>query len=140
MNVWTVSGNCGRDAEVRATKAGKMVTSWSVAVNSGWGDNKTTTWANCNYWGDRGEKVAPYLKKGQQVVVSGELTLREWTDKEGNARTTLDVNVKELTLIGGKPVAKAPTDPAMNVHPPTGTVLTPEPAGSGFEDDSAIPF
>ena len=103
MNVFTFSGNLGRDADVRYTQNGDPIASFSVAVRSGYGKSDATTWINCNYWGKRGEAVAPYLKKGSQVVVSGEFTLRKWTDKEGQEHGSPDVNVRELTLVGSRP-------------------------------------
>jgi single-strand DNA-binding protein len=101
MNVWNFTGNLGRDAEVRYTAGGDAITSFSVAVKSGYGEREQTTWANCTMWGDRGTKVQPYLTKGQLVGVSGEVCLRSY-DKDGETRWTLDVRVNDVTLLGKK--------------------------------------
>ena len=82
--------------------AGDAIVSFSVGVKSGFGDKATTTWANCSMFGKRGEAVAPYLKKGALVGISGEVSLRDWIDNEGSKRTNLDVRVNDLTLLGGK--------------------------------------
>lgn len=104
MNVFTGSGNLGGDAEVRYTPNGKSVTGFSVAIKSGWGDKAQTNWLRCSMWGQRGESVAPYLLKGQQVVISGEISVREWQNDAGETKTSLECNVNSLSLVGGKPM------------------------------------
>ena len=101
MNIWCFTGNLGRDAAVRFTASGTRITSFSVAVKSGFGNNEATTWVNCTIWGDRGEKLEPYLVKGQLVGVSGEACLREY-DKDGEKRYSMDLRVNDVTLLGKK--------------------------------------
>ena len=92
MKTIVIAGNIGKTAEVR--NAGQnRVTGWTVAVDDGWGDNKTTIWFDCNWWGQRGEKVAQYIQKGGKITVSGELSKREHEGK-----TYLTVNVSDVTL------------------------------------------
>ena len=112
MNNWSFTGNLGRDAEQRYTASGDSVVSFSVGVKAGFGDKATTTWANCQLWGKRGESVLPYLTKGQLVGVCGEVSLREWQDREGQKRTNLDVRVNDLTLLGGKQEHSEPIQPS----------------------------
>lgn len=102
MNVWSFTGNLGGDAETRFTSGGDAVTSFSIAVKSGYGEKATTVWAKCAIFGKRGESVSQYLTKGTQVGVSGELSMREWEDKEGGKRTSLEVRVNDVTLLGSK--------------------------------------
>ena len=92
----------GNAAEQRLTSGGDSVVSFSVAVKSGYGDKAQTTWANCAMFGKRGEAVLKYLTKGQLVGVSGEATLRKYTNKNGVEGSSLDVRVNDLTLLGGK--------------------------------------
>jgi len=100
MNTWAFSGNIGKDAVVRKT-TNSTVCSFNVAVSSGFGDNKKTTWATCNLWGKRAEgKLPEYLKQGQQVMITGELTL-EKRDHEGKIYTDLKVDVSTIDF--GKP-------------------------------------
>jgi single-strand DNA-binding protein len=96
MKVITIAGTIGRDAEVRSAGE-RRVTGWSVAVDDGWGDKKTTLWFDCNLWGPRGEKLAGFLTKGGKVTVSGSLSTREH-----NGKTYLTVDVSDVTLQGGK--------------------------------------
>lgn len=102
MNSWNFTARLARDAEIKYLSNGDPVASFSCAVDSGYGDKKKTTWPNCSMFGTRAESVAPYLKKGTQVAICGEVTNREYTDRDGNKRTSLDVRVNDLTLIGGK--------------------------------------
>jgi len=88
----TIAGNIGKNAEVREAGQNK-VTGWTVAVDDGFGDKKTTIWFDCNWWGTRGEKVAQYIQKGGKITVSGELSTREYEGK-----TYLTVNVNDVTL------------------------------------------
>ena len=96
MNVFTASGNIGRDAEVRSA-GGTSVAGFSLAVKSGYGEKAQTVWVDCSIWGKQAESgLVQYLKKGQFVVVTGELGTRE---HEGKTYITLRVN--NVTL-GGK--------------------------------------
>lgn len=137
MNSLNAIGRLGKDCETRFTTKGDAITSFALAIDSGYGENKITTWLNCSMFGKRGESVAPYLKKGGQVAVSGELTNRPYTDKSGNERFSLDVRVNDLTLIGGKPDGKsdAPKPEAKPAQRQPGE----DDGFDGMEDDS-IPF
>ena len=108
MNVFSFTGNLGNQAEQRYTQSGDSIVSFSVAVKSGFGDKAVTTWVRCTMFGKRGESVLPYLNKGQLVGVSGEFSAREWDDKEGNKRTSIEVRVNDLTLLGKSDREQAP--------------------------------
>lgn len=100
MNHITVAGTLGRDAEVRYLNNGDAVCNFSVADSHG--KDKSTIWWNCTLYGKRGEALAQYLSKGQQVTVVGSITEREFTDKNGNQRKSMDVRVNEIALQGGR--------------------------------------
>lgn len=124
MNVATFIGRIGRDAVVRSTTNGKSVTGWALAVDSGYGDSKQTIWVDCSWWGDRGTKVADYIRKGDRLGVSGELGLREH-----NGKTIATLNISNVTLLGEKREAPAPLQAPRPAQAPV----------DKFEDD-AIPF
>ena len=95
MNILCLTGNLGRDAEVRLAGS-STVCGFSVAMTSGYGDKKQTVWISCSIWGKQAEGQLPsYLKKGQQVAVSGELSTREYEGK-----TYLELRVGTIDLIG----------------------------------------
>ena len=130
MNVFTFSGNLGNDCRTNNV-GGSFVANFSVAVTSGFGDKKETTWVDCAYWGKGGEAVSAYLKKGQKVVVSGEASLKPASDKY---QAGIAVRVNSLTLVGSRSDgdAAAPA-PAYQAPAPA-----PTPAAPLEEDD--IPF
>lgn len=101
MNVFSFTARLGADAEVKQVRD-NSVTEFNAAVVSGYGDRESTTWMRCSLWGKRGEAVAPYLTKGQQIAASGELTLREYERKEGGKGYSLECRLNDLTLVGGK--------------------------------------
>ena len=94
-------GRIGKDAVQRFTGKGEPVTGFSVAIDSGYGDNKQTVWLDCSAWGKRWEGVTPYLVKGAQVSVQGELGTREHEGK-----TYITLRIADLKLVGGKGEAK----------------------------------
>lgn len=114
MNNLSATGNIGSDAEVRHTPSGAVITSWSFALSSGYGDKRKTTWLRCNLFGDRGEKLAPMLLKGTQVALNGEISLNEYVAKDGTNKSSIELNVSNVTLLGKKDsVEKSPTKVAL---------------------------
>ena len=102
MKAITIAGNVTRDSEIKGGGMDKArFVTFAVAVDDGYGANKSTIFFDCTWFGGRAEKVASYIKKGQKVAVSGELTMREYQGK-----TYLGVRVNDLTLQGGKPLAE----------------------------------
>jgi len=130
MNVISFTGNLGQDCEQRSLADGTSIVSMSVACKAGFGDKATTTWLRCTMFGKRGEAVSQYLKKGVLVGVTGDFSAREYTDKEGAKRQSLEVRVNDLTLLGGRK-DDAPIRTAKPASKPS----------AGFDDmDDDIPF
>lgn len=96
INVFTASGNIGKDCEVRVTPAGKHIATFPLPVKHGYGDYEKTSWIQCKLFGGQAEKLPHYLTKGVKVVVTGEFVLEEWQDKDGNKRSTPTVIVNSL--------------------------------------------
>jgi len=96
MKTVSIAGRIGKSAETRRPQNGDPVTSFSVAVDDGYGERKSTMWFDCSLWGNRGNNLAQHLTKGTAVSLSGELGKREHEGK-----TYLTVRVNELTLQGG---------------------------------------
>ena len=92
-----LTGRLGKDAEVRQT-ANSTVAGFSVATDVGYGDRKQTLWFDCSIWGKRAEGgLIQYLKKGQQVAVSGELS-----EREHEGKVYKQIRVDDIDLMGGK--------------------------------------
>lgn len=81
MQIVTISGNLGRDAELRTTRDGQKVCSFNVGVRNGFGRDAGSVWYRCTLWGKAAEAFAPSLLKGVKVFVSGELTHGEYEGK-----------------------------------------------------------
>jgi single-strand DNA-binding protein len=129
MNNITIAGQLGKDAEVKFLSNGDPVASFSVADSQG--KDKPTIWWNCSLFGKRAESLTQYLTKGQSVTVIGQVTEREWTDKDGQKRKSMDVRVGDVALQGGKREESAAPRPAAR----------PAPRTQEFSDiDQEIPF
>lgn len=99
-------GNLGRDPELRHTTQGLAVCAFSVATNERRKDRNgepqdVATWFRVTVWGKQAESVSKYLSKGRSVYVEGRLHVGEWTDKDGNARHSLEINASDVHFIGG---------------------------------------
>lgn len=99
-------GNLGRDPELSYTPQGTAVCKFSVATNERRRDKAgeqqdITTWFRVSAWGKQAENVSRYLTKGRKVYVEGRLHVEEWTDREGKARQSLEVNASEVQFIDG---------------------------------------
>lgn len=129
MNSWNFTCFLGNDAEAKYTSGGDAIVSFSAAVKSGYGEKESTVWARCSMFGKRGQAVAPYLLKGTQVGIVGELSIREWKDKDGQTRTAVEVRVSDLTLLGKKESGQ-----------PQQRSAAPRQAASFADIDSDIPF
>ena len=105
FNRITIVGYLGRDAELRYTPQGTAVCNFSVATTERRKDKAgefqdVTTWFNVSVWGSRAEQTSQYLSKGKLVYIEGRLTQREYQDRDGNTRTSLDVNASDLQFVG----------------------------------------
>ena len=117
MNVLSAIGNLPRDAELRFLPDSTPVLSFSLALNSGFGEKAQTDWLDCSLFGKRGESLAPILLKGTKVGVTGELSTGKYPDKKsGVEKTTLRLRVQSVTLTGNKSDTVAVT-PSKNPTP-----------------------
>lgn len=100
----TIAGNLGGDPEMRYQPNGDAMTSFNVAVSHSKKNNQTnewvenTNWYRCTIWGKRAERVAEQLRKGNKVSVAGNLEVRDYTDRNGVQRYSLDLRVNEYQL------------------------------------------
>lgn len=94
-------GRLGKDSVLK-TVGQSSVCEFSTAHEVGYGERKQTIWTKNSLWGKQGEALAQYLVKSKQVWISGELSLREYTDKEGKNRISAEVRVSAIDLVGGR--------------------------------------
>jgi single-strand DNA-binding protein len=148
FNKIIIVGYLGRDPELRYTPQGTPVCDFSIATTERRKDKSGefqdhTTWFRVSLFGRQAEVASQYLSKGRQVYVEGALTQREYTDKEGNARTSLDVRGSDIQFISSAgdseqaPAARATATsaPAPRKEAPARPAPAPAPV-----DEDDIPF
>ena len=94
LNKIIIMGRLTRDPELRRTGSGTAVTSFSLAVDRDFksqSGEKETDFIDVVAWRSTAEFVSKYFTKGRMAVVEGRLQMRDWTDKDGNKRTTAEV-------------------------------------------------
>jgi single-strand DNA-binding protein len=141
FNKITIVGHLGRDPEVRYLPDGTAVCSFSVATSEkskrGGESHDVTTWFKVNVWGKQGEACNQYLAKGALAYIEGKLSQEEYTDKEGNKRTTLAVRANDVQFLDRKPQGEAePRTQQSFTTDASGRVQSPP----NDDDDSSIPF
>lgn len=106
----TILARLGRDPEVRYTQSGSPVVALAVAYNYGKKDdtgNRPTQWVDASFFGERAEKIAPYLTKGSQVVLHlDEVHVHTYEKKDGGTGSVLRARVVDLEFAGSKPDAQ----------------------------------
>lgn len=102
FNKIVIIGRVGSQPKLKATKTGNNMCSFSVAVNSGWGDNKTTDWYNVSVFGKQADSCGNYLSKGSLVCVSGSIQLREYEAKDGQKRMSIELTSDSVTFLNAK--------------------------------------
>ena len=104
LNVVVIMGRLTADPELRTTQSGISVTSFSVAVNRNYSKdgNNQTDFINCVAWRNNAEFISKYFTKGQMIAIKGSLQQNNYTDKDGNKRTSYDVVVDTADFCGSK--------------------------------------
>lgn len=100
INIFTASGNIGRDCELRVTPNGKNIANFPLPVKQGYGEHEKTSWVNCKIFGNTAEKLTQYLTKGTKVTVSGEFVLEKWTGQDGVERSAPVIIVRDVDFGG----------------------------------------
>lgn len=142
----------GRDAEVKTTPNGKQVANLSLVFNYGQkdGDEYPSQWVDAAFWGERAEKLAPYLVKGSlHLFTLGDVHIEKYAGKDGYDAYKLAARVDDIELGPKRDAGQGGSEsqgqrrpaqaaPAPRQAPPQ---RAPAPQGSGFDDlDSGIPF
>src|SRR6202166_463195 len=107
VNKVIIVGRLGRDAETRYTGGGQAVANFSVATDETYKDKsgerqKRTEWHKIVVWSKQAEIAQQYLKKGAQIYLEGRIQSREWTDKEGQKRTSYEIVATNFRMLGSR--------------------------------------
>ena len=100
LNRIEIIGNVGKEAEMRFTPSGKTVTSFSVAVNSKFGESESIEWFSVIAWNKLAETCNQYLTKGQQVFVEGRLQTRSWEGDDGVKHYKTEIVANKVLFLG----------------------------------------
>lgn len=145
FNKIIIVGYLGRDPELRYTTSGTPVCDFSMATterkgkrDSGEGE-EITTWFRVAMFGRQAEVANQYLQKGKLVYIEGRLSQREYTDRDGNKRTSLDVHGSDMQFIGSRGDELA-AGAALPGRPAQGGGRSAEPSESDAIVDDDIPF
>lgn len=110
MNVVIIMGRLTADPELRTTGSGISVTSFSIAVDRAYqnGGERQTDFINCVAWRNNAEFISKYFTKGQMIALRGSLQQNNYTDKDGNKRTSYNVVVDSANFCGSKETNTSP--------------------------------
>lgn len=98
-------GNMTADPELKATSSGVSVCPFSIAVNRKFKDqsgNNECDFINIVAWRSTAEFVAKYFKKGNPILVCGQLQTRTWTDNQNNKRFATEVIADEVSFVSNR--------------------------------------
>ncbi len=108
INRVILTGNLTKDPEMRSTSGGLSICSLRIATNTRRKDGQTGDWVDkANFFdvtifGRQGENAAQYLSKGRPVALDGRLEWREWQDKDGNKRQSVEIIADNIQFLGGR--------------------------------------
>lgn len=141
LNKIFIMGRLVADPELRHTQSGTAVASLRLAVDRDFKDKDTgerkADFINVVAWRNTAEFVSRNFSKGRMAVVAGSLQIRDWTDKDGNKRTTAEVVAENVYFADSKRETYQPEGNAPESSFP--------PVNSGFddsidEDGDTLPF
>ena len=139
MNKVILCGNITNDLELRQTTSGKNVLGFTVALNEGYGEKKTTEFVDCTAWENTAEVVAKYCHKGSKLLVEGKIRSDSY-EKNGEKRKKVYVLVDRVELLDQKespPVKKTITTKPQWSQP---TLADDGRDVTGHIESEALPF
>ena len=159
MNQATFIGNLTKTAETKHVNSGKPFTTFSLAVNRKWKANDGIIREEVQYIGcimnGNISAITPYLTRGTKVCVVGRVSCHAWTNNKGEAIAGLDLNVRDIELLGSKQEGQRPAQQPIQQQPafappsqqgaqPQQTVLSQEFVGGnnlyGGRNEDDLPF
>ena len=148
LNKVQLIGNLTKDPELRYTPNGNAVCTFSLATNRYWttesGEKKEDTeFHRIVAWNKLAELCSQFLVKGGKVYVEGRLSSRSWTGQDGNQRTTTEVIIDDMILLGSKaPAGGAQANeqaPKQHKAPAKEAVVNEEKEAPARKDEDEVP-
>ena len=132
LNKAILMGRLTRDPELRHTQSNTAVCSFTLAIDRDYSktEQKETDFIDCTAWGKTAEFVSKWFQKGVMAIVVGRVQSRKWQDKNGNKRTSVEVNCAEVMFGESKKAQEKDNGSYL----PDDDMIPPD------EDDSDVPF
>lgn len=138
LNVIAIMGRLSRDPELRQTKTGKSVASFTIACSRGRKDangKDLVDWIPVVAWEHTAEFVCKYFEKGSLIAIDGRLQSRTYKDRDGNNLTAIEIVANNANFAGSKS-----TGGGSNSVPAGGSCNEPTMQYDEIEDDGDLPF
>lgn len=139
MNKVMLIGHVGADPQVKYLDQGVCVAQLRLAttergyvLQNGTQVPERTEWHNCIFWRKQAEVVEKYVHKGDRLYVEGKIQSRDWTDRQGISRKSIDIVVDNMEMLTSRPTAESAAQPA--AQPTTPAATRPE------ENNGEYPF
>ena len=98
INKAILMGRLTKDPELRRTNSGTPVCSFTIAIDNGYGENKTTDFVNCVTWNKTAEFVEKHFTKGKMIIVIGRISIRTWEGSDGKKNYATEVVANEVSF------------------------------------------
>lgn len=132
VNHMILQGRMVANPELKSTPSGTAVTSFRVAWSQKYKESESRLFLNCVAWRGTAEFICRNFAKGQEIIVSGNLTTREYTDRDGNNRQTTELVCSDVHFCGPKPTTNNVSQGSAQYQEPNFADLT--------GDDGELPF
>lgn len=137
MNKCFLMGRLTKDPEVRYTQGGKVVGNFNLAVDEGFGENKTTMFMPIVVWGKTAEMCGNNLTKGRRIVIQGRIQIRNYEAKDGSGKRYVTEVVAEMIFFADDKKSSGTT----SQQAPSGEPSAMDGFGSPVAfDESEVPF
>lgn len=144
INKAILMGRLTRDPELRHTNSGTAVCSFSIAIDNGYGENRTTDFINCVAWRNTAEFVSKYFSKGKMIIVVGRISTRSWDGPDGKKNYATEVVANEVSFGESKKSDEGGySAPAGDSYAPESMPAMPAMEDGGFsplDTDDDLPF
>jgi single-strand DNA-binding protein len=124
INKVILIGRLGADPEIRYTPSGAEVATFRIATSEVWTNKngekeERTEWHRIVAWRNLAKICGEYLSKGRLVYIEGKIRTRAWEDRDGNKRTTTEIEASEMKMLGGSGEQdRKAKEPAADTAPP----------------------
>ena len=138
LNTTALHGRLVADPELKHTPNDIAVVSFSLAVNSGFGDKQKVSFIDCVAWRATAEFLAKYFTKGQELALTGALQTRSYTAKDGGKRKVTEVVAQSIDFCG--PKAEKRAEPAASKAKKGTKAKAAAPTLPDYNADDDLPF